>query len=75
MNELDSDNGRLSLNGKYASRDIVQFVPFRNFFNGSDSNYASQELAKALLAEVPTQLLGFMKFKGFPPKGEGSNLI
>lgn len=75
MNELDSDIGKLSLNGKFASRDIVQFVPFRDFLNRSDSQNASQELAKALLAEVPAQLLGFMKSKSFTPKGGSSNLI
>jgi hypothetical protein len=75
MNELDSDNNQLNLNGKVSSRDIVQFVPFRDFLNRSDSHIASQDLAKALLAEVPTQLLAFMKSKGFTPKYEGSNLI
>lgn len=68
MNELDSDNGRLNLNGHYASRDIVQFVPFRDFLNCPDPLYASQELARALLGEVPTQLVGFMKSKNIKPK-------
>lgn len=30
MDELDGDMVRLSYNGKYASRDIVQFVPYRD---------------------------------------------
>ena len=28
MQELDGDDGRLNANGRYASRDIVQFVAF-----------------------------------------------
>lgn len=75
MMELDSDNRRLTLNGKFAVRDIVQFVAFRDFFNGADSIQCSRELARALLAEVPTQFLAFMKYKNFTPKGEGSHLI
>mgnify|MGYP002078509106 CR=1 FL=1 len=30
MTRLDGDNGLYSSNGKLASRDIVQFVPFRD---------------------------------------------
>lgn len=30
MNELDGDAVRLSYNGVYAERDIVQFVPYRD---------------------------------------------
>lgn len=68
MNELDSDNGLLNLNGKYASRDIVQFVPFRDFLYQPDPYRASYELARALLAEIPTQLVAFMKSKNILPK-------
>jgi hypothetical protein len=45
------------------------------FLNRPDSKFASQELAKALLAEIPAQLLGFMKSKSFTPKGGSSNLV
>lgn len=75
MMELDSDNRTLNLNGKFAIRDIVQFVAFRDFLSGADSDWASRELARALLAEVPTQFLAFMKYKNITPKGEGSHLI
>lgn len=38
MEFLDGDDGRLrSLTGEAAMRDIVQFVPFRQFQNVSDS--------------------------------------
>jgi hypothetical protein len=30
MEELDGDSVRLSSNGRYAARDIVQFVPYRD---------------------------------------------
>lgn len=68
MNELDSDNGLLSVDGRAASRDIVQFVPFRDFLNQPDMQRASAELARALLAEIPNQLVSFMKTKGIAPK-------
>lgn len=32
MDELDGDTVRLSYNGKFASRDIVQFVPYRDSY-------------------------------------------
>ncbi|XP_014901432.1 copine-3 isoform X1 [Poecilia latipinna] len=55
MEFLDGDDGRLrSLSGEAAMRDIVQFVPFRNF-----QNAPSEVLAKSVLAEVPAQLVDF----------------
>ncbi|XP_014836935.1 PREDICTED: copine-3-like isoform X1 [Poecilia mexicana] len=55
MEFLDGDDGRLrSLSGEAAMRDIVQFVPFRNF-----QNAPREALAKSVLAEVPAQLVDF----------------
>lgn len=68
MKELDSDNGRLTADGRSAVRDIVQFVSFRDFLHQADSSRASIELASALLAEVPNQLVAFMKLKKLTPK-------
>ena len=68
MNELDSDTGLMSANGRTASRDIVQFVPFRDFFNQQDPYRASCELARALLGEIPDQFVSFMKSKNIIPK-------
>ncbi|KAL4000728.1 NACHT, LRR and PYD domains-containing protein 12 [Sarotherodon galilaeus] len=49
MEFLDGDDGRLrSLTGEAAMRDIVQFVPFRQF-----QNAPKEALAKTVLAEVP----------------------
>jgi hypothetical protein len=50
MNELDADVTPLVYNGQKAERDIVQFVPFRDF-KGNPS-----ALASATLAEVPQQV-------------------
>ncbi|XP_060919921.1 copine-3-like isoform X1 [Labrus mixtus] len=65
MEFLDGDDGRLrSLSGESAMRDIVQFVPFRQF-----QNAPREALAKSVLAEVPAQLVDFfttMKLK--PPQ-------
>ncbi len=65
MDALDADKGgplRTST-GKAAERDIVQFVPLRQFLmkEGATSIVAQQALlAQAVLAEVPPQLTGYM---------------
>ena len=76
MEELDGDTVRLtSPDGRVAARDIVQFVPFRNFLGGGPSSsshggfgqggvtgeMARLHLAKEVLAEIPDQFLSFMK--------------
>ncbi len=68
MSELDSDVGLLTANGRTACRDIVQFVPFRDFLRQPDPYRASIDLARALLAEVPNQVVAFMKSKNLTPK-------
>ncbi|XP_055961076.1 protein BONZAI 1-like [Mercurialis annua] len=63
MEILDADKGeRLeSYTGRVASRDIVQFVPFRNVQSGQES------VVQALLAELPTQFLTYMRSKSIQP--------
>ena len=58
MEELDADREPLSYRGKRAQRDIVQFVPFRNF--SQHGVISGESLAKAVLAEVPEQFLSYM---------------
>jgi hypothetical protein len=55
MERLDADTGLLRSGSKVAARDIVQFVPFRNF----SGPYAGAELAKAVLKEVPAQMVAY----------------
>ena len=63
MDELDGDTVRLTApDGRMAVRDIVQFVPFRNFLGkGTNAQISRLHLAKEVLAEIPEQFLGFMK--------------
>jgi len=68
MDELDGDQKALSFSGRQAARDIVQFVPFRQFLHIPDRYRAGQELARALLAEIPNQLVSFMNLKNIIPK-------
>lgn len=69
MNILDGDDVRVSYNGQYAERDIVQFVPFRDFIRNDSSMVTSQAaLAKEVLAEIPEQFLQYMKKRGVKPK-------
>ena len=68
MDELDSDDVRLQVDGRYAERDIVQFVPLNKFMSRSGPFVRSQaDLAKEVLAEIPDQMTGYMKSRGFKP--------
>ncbi|XP_003200619.1 copine-4 [Danio rerio] len=65
MQMLDGDDGILrSPKGEPVLRDIVQFVPFRNFKHASPA-----ALAKSVLAEVPNQVVDYYNGKGIKPKG------
>uniref|UniRef100_A0A8C8F4Z3 C2 domain-containing protein n=1 Tax=Oncorhynchus tshawytscha TaxID=74940 RepID=A0A8C8F4Z3_ONCTS len=69
MEELDGDEVRVSFSGHFAERDIVQFVPFRDYMDRSGNQVLSMaRLAKDVLAEIPEQLLGFMKTRGIEPR-------
>uniref|UniRef100_A0A915PS46 C2 domain-containing protein n=1 Tax=Setaria digitata TaxID=48799 RepID=A0A915PS46_9BILA len=71
MRKLDSDNKLLEYQGRIAQRDIVQFVPLREFLNEKGSrrqNFSAMaHLAKEVLAEVPHQLTSYMKLNGIKP--------
>ncbi|TSY27753.1 Copine-4 [Bagarius yarrelli] len=67
MQILDGDDGILrSPKGEAVLRDIVQFVPFRNFKHASPA-----ALAKSVLAEVPNQVVDYYNSKGIKPKCPG----
>ncbi|KAK4256909.1 hypothetical protein QN277_006570 [Acacia crassicarpa] len=63
MEVLDADKGEKleTLSGRVASRDIVQFVPFRDVQSGEIS------VVQALLAELPTQFLTYMRARDIQP--------
>ncbi|GAA6102310.1 copine-4 isoform X1, partial [Tachysurus ichikawai] len=64
MQMLDGDDGILrSPKGEPVLRDIVQFVPFRNFKHASPA-----ALAKTVLAEVPNQVVDYYNSKSIKPK-------
>ncbi|XP_072996556.1 protein BONZAI 3-like isoform X2 [Typha latifolia] len=64
MEILDADNGKQlqSSTGRIATRDIVQFVPMREF----QGNQVS--IAQSLLEELPVQFLTYMRSRGIEPK-------
>uniref|UniRef100_A0A3Q2TJ88 Copine family member 9 n=1 Tax=Fundulus heteroclitus TaxID=8078 RepID=A0A3Q2TJ88_FUNHE len=69
MEELDGDEVRVSSRGRFAERDIVQFVPFRDYMDRSGNQILSMaRLAKDVLAEIPDQLMSFMKSRGIEPR-------
>lgn len=65
MDTLDGDDVRLSYNGKDAERDIVQFVPMRDFVNKSFTS-----LAEATLEELPGQVTSYYGNRNIKPKLE-----
>ncbi|XP_024138119.1 copine-8 isoform X2 [Oryzias melastigma] len=68
MVELDGDEIRLSSRGRFAERDIVQFVPFRDYIDRSGNHVLSMaRLAKDVLAEIPDQFLSYMRTRGIKP--------
>lgn len=74
MDELDGDVVRLSSHGRYAARDIVQFVPFRDFLmRNGDPLTAGLRLAREVLAEIPTQVLSYMKANNIIPQAPKIN--
>ena len=75
MDELDADDSLLRNNGLTAERDIVQFVEMQKFLRkqGSHITWNKEMLAKEVLAEIPDQLVGYMKKKGFAPPGKGNS--
>uniref|UniRef100_UPI00398EF0C5 copine-1 isoform X2 n=1 Tax=Pristiophorus japonicus TaxID=55135 RepID=UPI00398EF0C5 len=63
MEVLDGDDGVLkSLTGEPVARDIVQFVPFRQF-----QNAPREALAQTVLAEVPKQLVSYFRMRNLAP--------
>lgn len=67
MDALDGDDGKLGF------RDIVQFVPLRDFLpNGhtytmADAEKIQESVGRALLDEIPSQFLGFYAGQGLMP--------
>ncbi|MCI4390171.1 hypothetical protein PGIGA_G00119590 [Pangasianodon gigas] len=63
MEVLDGDNGVLkSPTGEPVARDIVQFVPFKDFVKAP-----REALAQSVLAEVPNQLVSYFKMRNLSP--------
>ena len=72
MDELDCDGKLMKspMNGQKAERDIVQFVPLRNFrSSGQSSDFGNSRLAKEVLQEVPGQVEKYMRSRGIVPLG------
>ena len=62
MDVLDADDEPLTYNGKTSKRDLVQFVPFREFQNDDVL------LAKEVLAELPRQILEYYHMQNITPE-------
>ena len=67
METLDADTVALQSGKQRAARDIVQFVPLNKFMTSGDPQTARLRLAREVLAEIPTQFLGYMKTHNISP--------
>merc|ERR1712107_756624 len=68
MEELDSDDQLLQLGSSVAKRDIVQFVELNQFLKtGFLGGWDKDLLAREVLAELPGQIVGFMRAGGHKP--------
>ncbi|XP_069668660.1 copine-8-like [Periplaneta americana] len=74
MEVLDADTVSLNSGGMRAARDIVQFVPFNKFTTMGDPHMARIRLAREVLAEIPTQFIGYMKTNKVAPKPPQKNV-
>lgn len=61
METLDGDDGLFDERGNKCKRDLVQFVPYDQFKGNSAA------LAKAVLEELPDQLVSYYMSKGIEP--------
>uniref|UniRef100_A0A8C8RZH3 Copine 6 n=1 Tax=Pelusios castaneus TaxID=367368 RepID=A0A8C8RZH3_9SAUR len=62
MRALDDEDGTQASSGERAARDIVQFVPFREFKKAPPA-----ALARCVLAEVPRQVVEYYGSRGIIP--------
>ena len=62
MSKLDSDGVLLEQGGVKATRDIVQFVPFKTFMQKGPV-----ALAQNILAEIPSQIIKYMELANIKP--------
>lgn len=70
MEELDADTVPLEVQGVRATRDITQFVSFKDFQSYDNPAIAKSNLAREVLAEIPNQVTSYMKLKNIIPKNK-----
>ncbi len=69
MDSLDADRKKLSMGGRIARRDIVQFVALKDFATPGAplTTEGVAAVSRQLLAEIPQQLLEFMEMARILP--------
>ncbi|KNC75469.1 hypothetical protein SARC_12005, partial [Sphaeroforma arctica JP610] len=71
MDYLDADDAPLvNRQGRKMARDIVQFVPYRDF-----KTKGERSIAEVTLAEIPEQVVSFMASKGIRPRPSPASLM
>ncbi|KAI9549155.1 hypothetical protein GHT06_005470 [Daphnia sinensis] len=68
VTRIEEDIKKLSQNGRNAARDVVQYAQFNEILEKYDVMAGGFQLAKQLLADIPEQLVAYMKMKGILPK-------
>ncbi|KAK7891185.1 hypothetical protein WMY93_023148 [Mugilogobius chulae] len=67
MIELDGDDERISSQGRAAERDIVQFVPFRDYMDRRGTTSSAWPGSPKKSGEIPDQFLSYMRTRGIKP--------
>ena len=68
LTRLERDARKLSHSGRNATRDMIQCATFNEFLEKYDVETGGFQLAKYLLADIPEQIVAYMKTKGILPK-------
>jgi predicted Ser/Thr protein kinase len=67
MDELGSDTAPLVYNGVQAERNIVNFVPFRDYQRLNNVSKEKAYLTREVLVKIEDQVVGYMKSRNIKP--------
>lgn len=70
MYRLEEDTKNLCQSGRKSTRQMVQFVSFKNILDKYDETSGGFQLAKQLLVDLPEHLVTYMKMKEILPKSK-----
>ncbi len=75
LTRLEGDARKLSHNGRHATREMIQCTAFNEFLEKYDVTAGGFQLAKHMLADIPEQIVSYMKMKGILPKPKNKEIL